>query len=346
MREHTRKMYLWVLALAGILAAASSPAPALAAGELMDVEGYPSLVRKPVELWSDGTRLAGDVFYPKATAEGEKLPTIVLCHGWGGVKAHLNRGIAPRFAAAGYLVLAFDYRGWGESDARLVVRGQMPEPDEDGYVTVKAQAIRQLVDPLDQQEDIDAAITFVEGEPHADASRIGIWGSSFGGGHVIWRAAHDRRVKAVAAQVGAMDQRSGLVVAPGGLKGFHRTAIQRARGEVEAGPGRRAPAGRPDRQPVLRTLRQVLTRPARPPHHRADHHHRRQEGALLRHPRARPTSRPNPLRPRPGRVPRLGHDPLRRLQRRLARQGHGGRDRLLRPPPQVAGAASVAPAWS
>lgn len=234
-RNHTRKRFPLSLALAGILAVAAA-GPLAAAGELMDVEGYPTLVRKPVEIWSDGTRLAGDVFYPKATAEGEKLPAIVLCHGWGGTKAHLNRGIAPRFAEAGYLVLAFDYRGWGESDARLVVRGEMPKPDEDGYVTVRAQAIRQLVDPLDQQEDIDAAITFVEGEPHADASRIGIWGSSFGGGHVIWRAAHDRRVKAVAAQVGAMDQRAGLVRAPGGLKGFHRTAIQRARGEVEPVP--------------------------------------------------------------------------------------------------------------
>jgi len=159
MKIESAKRYGFRLALAGIVAAALAAAPALGAGELMDVEGYPSLVRKPVEIWSDGTRLAGDVFYPKSTAEGEKLPTIVLCHGWGGTKAHLNRGIAPRFAEAGYLVLAFDYRGWGESDSRLVVRGEMPKPDEDGYVTVKAQAIRQLVDPLDQQEDIPPNVT-------------------------------------------------------------------------------------------------------------------------------------------------------------------------------------------
>jgi len=219
-----------------IFGALASTAPILGAGDLMDVEGYPSLVRKPVERWSDGTRLAGDVFYPRATAEGEKLPAIVLCHGWGGTKAHLNRGIAPRFAAAGYLVLAFDYRGWGESDARLVVRGPMPEPDADGNVTVTAQAIRQLVDPLDQQEDIDAAISFVEGEPHADPARIGIWGSSFGGGHVIWRAAHDRRVRAAAAQVGAMDQRSGLVASPGGLDAVHANRVRRARGELSPVP--------------------------------------------------------------------------------------------------------------
>ena len=129
------------------------------------------------------------MFRPRDVEADTRLPVIVLCHGWGGKKAHLNQAIAPRFAAAGFVVLAFDYRGWGESDSRLVVTGEMPEPDENGRVTVEALAVRELVDPLDQQEDIDAAITFMEGEPYADPSRIGIWGSSFGGGHVIWRAA-------------------------------------------------------------------------------------------------------------------------------------------------------------
>jgi len=34
--------------------------------------------------------------------------------------------------------------------------------------------------------------------------RIGIWGTSFGGGHVIYRAAHDSRIACVVAQVGSM----------------------------------------------------------------------------------------------------------------------------------------------
>ncbi|HVS64722.1 MAG TPA: alpha/beta fold hydrolase [Thermoanaerobaculia bacterium] len=205
------------------------------------VDGFPTLVRRPVSFWSDGTRLAGDLFYPKSAAaaetgdDGEKLPAIVLCHGWGGTKQHLNQQIAPQFAAAGYVVLAFDYRGWGESDSRLIVEGPMPNPDDDGFVTVKARAVREIVDPLDQQEDIDAAITFVEGEQIVDPERIGIWGSSFGGGHVVWRAGIDERVKAVVAQVGPMDQRSGLVesYAERGetLDALHREKIERVRGD-------------------------------------------------------------------------------------------------------------------
>ena len=179
----------------------------IAVAEESDVQGYPTLATRAVELWSDGTRLAGNLFYPKDRKEGEKLPAIVLCHGWGGTKEHLNREYAPQFAKEGYFVLSFDYRGWGESDSRLVVKGKMPKPDENGEVTVTAQAIRELVDPFDQQEDIDAAISFIEGERGVDRNRIGLWGTSFGGGHVVWRAAHDDRVKCITAQVGAMDQR-------------------------------------------------------------------------------------------------------------------------------------------
>lgn len=194
---------------------------------------------RAVTIWSDGTRLAGDLFYPKDIEEGEKLPAIVLCHGWGGVKQHLNRTYAPKFAAGGFVVLTFDYRGWGESDSRLVVRGDMPKPGEDGMVTVKAQAIRELVDPFDQLEDIRNAINFIEGEPMVDRSRIGLWGTSFGGGLVVWTAANDDRVKCVVSQVGAMDGRLSVAerfAEQGGLDYAHQLEIKRARGEIDPVP--------------------------------------------------------------------------------------------------------------
>lgn len=197
---------VFMMALSVVLIGTMGAAWAADAGEEKDVENYPKVVQRSVTLWSDGTRLAGDLFYPKGTEEGTKLPAIVLCHGWGGTKAHLNRSIAPWFASEGYVVLAFDYRGWGESDSRLVVRGEMPKPDEDGYVTVKAQAIREVVDPVDQQMDIDAAFSFIEGESMVDTKRIGIWGSSFGGGHVVWRTSHDSRVACAVAQVGGVGE--------------------------------------------------------------------------------------------------------------------------------------------
>jgi len=210
------------------------------------VEGFPGVVQRDIAIWSDGTRLSGALLYPEKRAEGQKLPAIVLCNGWGGTKAFLLKsGIAPRFAAAGYVVIAYDYRGWGESDCRLVVRGEMPQPDEHGNVTVKAQAIRELVDPFDQQEDIAAAISYVWGEPMVDRRRIGIWGTSFGGGHVIYRAAHDRRIKCVVAQVGSMPD-DWTRRNPAGLQALYAGMAARARGQIDPVPqGGGSPGGLP-----------------------------------------------------------------------------------------------------
>jgi dienelactone hydrolase len=184
-----------------------------------------------VDIWSDGTRLSGDLWYPKRLQSGDKLSAVILCHGWGGVRSHFNRAYAPEFATAGYVVLTFDYRGWGDSDSRLVIRKKMPEPDESGIITVRAQAIRELVDPFDQTEDIIHCINFLSGEPSVDPDRIGLWGTSFGGGHVVYVAALDKRVKCIVSQVPSMDGSwVNLFYQPSKL------ATQRARGEIDPVP--------------------------------------------------------------------------------------------------------------
>jgi len=146
---------------------------------------------RQVDIWSDGTRLSGDLWYPRGLQSGDKRPAVILCHGWGGLRSHLNRAYAPDFAKAGYVVLTFDYRGWGDSDSRLEIQGKMPEPDESGMITVRARAIRELVDPFDQTEDIICCMDFLSGEPGVDPGRIGLWGTSFGGGHAVYVAANE-----------------------------------------------------------------------------------------------------------------------------------------------------------
>jgi len=88
---------------------------------------------------------------------------------------------------------------------------------------------REVVDPFDQQEDIDAALSYIHGEPMVDKDRIGIWGTSFGGGHVIYRAAHDSRIACVVAQVGAMPD-DWTKRFPAGLSGIYKQKSDRARG--------------------------------------------------------------------------------------------------------------------
>lgn len=60
---------------------------------------------------------------------------------------------------------------------------------------------RQDIDPWRQIEDWRRAITYLEARPEVDADRIGLWGSSYAGGHALVLGATDRRLKAVVAQV-------------------------------------------------------------------------------------------------------------------------------------------------
>lgn len=193
---------------------------------------------RAVDVWSDGTRMAGDLYSPKGMAADAKLPAIVMSHGWGGTKAGLRR-YAGAFASGGYIVLAFDYRGWGESDSRLVLQGGMPKADENGEATAKVKLIRTVVDPYDQVEDIENAFDFMMGEPNVDTARIGYWGSSYSGAHAVWVAANEPRAACVVGQVGAADS---LDLARVSWKGTDiaavaaKRAIERARGEVDPVP--------------------------------------------------------------------------------------------------------------
>jgi dienelactone hydrolase len=191
-----------------------------------------TLRRKPLTIWSDGTRMAADLYLPSGADPEEKLPVIVFANGTGGVKRKLPTRMAPHFVAAGYAFVAFDYRGWGESDSKLMMLEPMPDPDADETVTVKARAIRWQMDAADQTYDIQQVISFVAGEPQLDPGRIGLFGTSFGGGLVTWVAAHDARVRCLVAQVPGMGGTKTDAV----KQRLYGQATQQARGETEPVP--------------------------------------------------------------------------------------------------------------
>ena len=76
---------------------------------------------RKADVISEGTRMSAEVFAPKDATH--KLPTIIMSHGWGGTTEHL-RPDAVAFARAGFLVITFDYRGWGDSDARVITKSR------------------------------------------------------------------------------------------------------------------------------------------------------------------------------------------------------------------------------
>jgi dienelactone hydrolase len=187
------------------------------------------------DIVSEGTRMAAEVFAPSKPA-GDRLPTIVMSHGWGGTAAAL-RPDAIAFARAGYLVMAFDYRGWGKSDARLVLADGRPQV-KDGKLVAEVKEVRGVVDPLDQVVDIMNAIHWAVAERQCDPQRIGLWGSSFSGGHVVHVAARDRRVKALVSQVPSLDGRWSIATAAM-KKLTYGQGSARARGKIGyPGPAR------------------------------------------------------------------------------------------------------------
>ena len=130
---------------------------------------------------SEGTACAARVYRPAVHPAGTDVPRpiVVMGHGFGGVRALRLYAYAERFVAAGYLVVVFDYRGFGESDGTP----------------------RQLLDVGRQLQDWRAALSFARALPGADPGRLIAWGTSFGGGHVITLAGHGERLAAIIAQV-------------------------------------------------------------------------------------------------------------------------------------------------
>lgn len=136
-------------------------------------------MQRNVEFQSDGTTVRGVLWLPDDLQPGEKRPAVVTANGYSFPKEFLLPGIAQHFAKAGYVVLTFDYRFLGESDG---------EP-------------RGRIHAMEQVEDVRNGLSFLEMQPEVDPDRLGAWGASNGGGHVLFAAAHDQRIKCVAANV-------------------------------------------------------------------------------------------------------------------------------------------------
>jgi fermentation-respiration switch protein FrsA (DUF1100 family) len=125
----------------------------------------------------DGVTLRGWHYLPEASSR--RHPTVVMAHGFSAVKEMYLDRFAEAFAAAGLASLVFDNRNFGASDGTP----------------------RQEIDPWRQVRDYRDAISFAETLEETDRERIGIWGSSYSGGHVLVLGAIDRRVRCVVSQV-------------------------------------------------------------------------------------------------------------------------------------------------
>ena len=142
-----------------------------------------------VEFYSGGHRLAATLKLPADVATRGPVPAVVQGPGWLGLRdAKLYQPYHDALVGAGFAVLVFDYRGFGDSDGEA-----------------------RLLDPATQVEDIRNAVTYLETRDEVDAGRLGAFGSGgTGGGNAVMAAGLDGRIRAVVSQVPIADGRDWL----------------------------------------------------------------------------------------------------------------------------------------
>ncbi len=120
-----------------------------------------------------GPRLSGICETPEAVASG-RLPAIIALHGFGSNKdSAMMKAATKLFGSLGYATLRFDMRGCGESEGK-----------------------RGRVICLEQVEDTRSALTYLSNRKDIDASRIAVFGHSFGAAVAIYAAGVDTRIAA------------------------------------------------------------------------------------------------------------------------------------------------------
>jgi pimeloyl-ACP methyl ester carboxylesterase len=114
-------------------------------------------------------------------------PTVVVAPGLGTLYEGNPAKFGARFVDAGYTVVGFDYRHFGDSTG----------------------SPRRLYDPKIQLADWRAVIAALPRIAGVDASNVALWGTSMAGGHVLNLAPEYPRLKAVLAQVPHLDSSIG-----------------------------------------------------------------------------------------------------------------------------------------
>ena len=132
---------------------------------------------------SGGVSLAAEVMEPPGPGP---YPLVVMPASWGSGTSEY-RYLGSTFALAGFVAVAYAQRGF---------QGSGGEIDLGGRPT---------------QRDVSSVIDWALKNTHADPTRIGVFGTSYGGGVALLGAAHDPRIKAVVATSTWSDLAGGLV---------------------------------------------------------------------------------------------------------------------------------------
>jgi ABC-2 type transport system ATP-binding protein len=131
----------------------------------------------------DGTKIVYSFFPDPALKAGQRAPTVMFGPGYGSARANSSDPTVSGLLAAGYNVLTWDPRGFGDSGGDV-------ELDSPAY---EARDVSALIDYIAQQPEaqLDAP-----GNP-----RVGMVGDSYGGGIQLTSAEVDPRIDVIAPQI-------------------------------------------------------------------------------------------------------------------------------------------------
>ena len=138
----------------------------------------------------DDTPIVYNLFLPDGASADAPVPAILTTHGWGGTRASSP---PSAFLDAGYAVLSWDQRGFGESGGEVKV----DDPD------FEARDVSALIDVL-------AADPRIARETPEDP-RVGMSGGSYAGGIQFISAAQDTRIDAIAPEIAWNDLLEALI---------------------------------------------------------------------------------------------------------------------------------------
>lgn len=178
---------------------------------------------RDVVFFSEGVQAHGRLFLPAGWSASSKAPGVVVAPNVGQTAASVASH-AGALAQRGIVAMTIDYRGWGTSGAFIYLAEPVRWDDRLRFSqhTAKVRLRRRRIIPEAQVIDIRNAITFLQGEPGVDPSRIGVVGNGLSGAHVVAVAANDARVKAGVAMQAWQDGK-GVE-----RKAFAPTAIQQS----------------------------------------------------------------------------------------------------------------------
>jgi len=154
---------------------------------------------------SNGLRLSGNLFYPKAFVPDQKYPAIVVGGSWTTVKEQMSGLYSAHLSQHGFITLAFDPSYFGESEG---------EP-------------RYWEDPATKIADYKNAISFLQTLPEVDTERIYLVAVCASAGYMAAVAAVDDRVKGLATVAAWLHDAAAVQQIYGGEEGV-REKIQQS----------------------------------------------------------------------------------------------------------------------